>query len=219
MRNCRKALRWDFVLGQSAVRLVPIAYFYAVEGNVLFSTTDLRGLSVLAGWIWLQICVLACQEVLGPRFFVREGWAPPAYDYHPMLREDEEGATMPIGSSSSNPSPTADDEETHLQPGESKGKGRKVFDCSICAADIEVPVIPAGGGGVEGRGWRVDAAEEGVHGYALSAYFSHGCLEDGCGNAARTGTNTKSGISAATQYVSSAPSSIFPFDFDFQNIK
>jgi hypothetical protein len=146
MRNCRKALRWDFVFGQSAVRLVPIAYFYAAEGNVLFSRTDLQGLAVLAGWVWLQICVLACQEVLGSRFFVRDGWAPPAYEYHPVLREDEEGATMPIGLSSSS------DEEAALQPGESRGKGKKVFDCSICATDIEVPVIPAGGGGPDVQG-------------------------------------------------------------------
>ncbi|OAG09355.1 uncharacterized protein CC84DRAFT_1110683 [Paraphaeosphaeria sporulosa] len=149
MRNCRKALRWDFVLGQSAVRLVPIAYFYAVESNVLFSRTDLQGLAVLAGWVWVQIVVLAAQEVLGSRFFVREGWAPPAYDYHPVLREDEEGATMPIGSSSS-PSPISASED--LQPGESRGKGKKVFDCSICATDLEVPVIPAGGGGPDVQG-------------------------------------------------------------------
>ncbi|KAF2643817.1 hypothetical protein P280DRAFT_466553 [Massarina eburnea CBS 473.64] len=149
MRNCRKALRWDFVVGQSVVRMVPIAYFYGVEDNVLFSRTDWRALAVLAGWMWLQIVALKSQEVLGSRFFVREGWAwvPVAYDYHPILREDEEGATMPIGSSTAPDSPT---ETTSLQPGESKGKGRKVFDCSICAQDIEVPVIPSGGGAVDG---------------------------------------------------------------------
>lgn len=150
MRNCRKALRWDFVISQSIVRMVPIAYFYAVEDNVLFSRTDLQSLAILAGWLWVQIVILVSQEVLGSRFFVREGWAPPAYDYHPILREDEEGATMPIGSSStSSGSSTA---EANMQPGESKGKGKKVFDCSICAADIEVPVIPAGGGSPETQG-------------------------------------------------------------------
>ena len=150
MRNCRKALRWDFVISQSVVRLVPIAYFYAVEDNVLFSRTDLQSLAILAGWLWIQIAVLASQEILGSRFFVREGWAPPAYDYHPILREDEEGATMPIGSSSTSLGTSTT--ETNMQPGESKGKGRKVFDCSICAADIEVPVIPAGGGTSETQG-------------------------------------------------------------------
>lgn len=150
MRNCRKALRWDFVVGQSVVRLVPIAYFYGVEGNVLFSRTDWKALAVLAGWVWVQMLALGSQEVLGSRFFVREGWAPPAYDYHPILREDEEGATMPMGSSTSPTS--AAPSGAQLQPGESKGKGKKVFDCSICAQDIEVPVIPAGGGAPDVQG-------------------------------------------------------------------
>ncbi|KAF2015044.1 hypothetical protein BU24DRAFT_493521 [Aaosphaeria arxii CBS 175.79] len=144
MRNCRKALRWDFVLGQSAVRMIPIYYFYAVPDNVLFSSTDVRALLMLAAWVWLQILALASQEILGSRFFVREGWAPPAYDYHPILREDEEGATMPIGSDQTPSSPSTTTSSS--KPGESKaGKGKKVFDCSICAQDIEVPVIPAGG--------------------------------------------------------------------------
>lgn len=147
MRNCRKALRWDFVLGQSAVRLTPITYFYAVEDNVLFSRTDYTALFVLAGWVWVQILALASQEFLGSRFFVREGWAPPAYDYHPILREDEEGATMPIGSTTL-PLTSSDSDAsspTMSKSGDTlKGKGKKVFDCSICAQDIEVPVIPNG---------------------------------------------------------------------------
>ncbi|KAF2182010.1 hypothetical protein K469DRAFT_637449 [Zopfia rhizophila CBS 207.26] len=142
MRNCRKALRWDFVLGQSAVRMIPITYFYAVADNVLFSRNDVRALLVLAGWLCVQILALVSQEILGSRFFIREGWAPPAYDYHPLLREDEEGATMPIGSTQ-----LPDEDLSSLsmsKVGESKGKGKKVFDCSICAQDIEVPVLPSG---------------------------------------------------------------------------
>lgn len=162
MRNCRKALRWDFVLGQSTVRLIPIAYFYAAESNVLFSRTDVRGLMVLMAWVWCQIVVLASQEVLGSRFFVRDGWAPPAYDYHPVLREDEEGATLPCSSfPSSSAAPYAGGEDGDgggqqadmgAKPGEARVKGKKVFDCSICAADIEVPVVPAEGGADPGLG-------------------------------------------------------------------
>ncbi|KAF2470107.1 uncharacterized protein BDR25DRAFT_304071 [Lindgomyces ingoldianus] len=142
MRNCRKALRWDFVLGQSIVRLIPITYFYAVSDNVLFSRNDLSALMVLAGWVWVQILALASQELLGSRFFIREGWAPPAYDYHPVLREDEEGATMPIGSTQA---PDDDSSPSSMsKAGESKGKGTKVFDCSICTQDVEVLVLPSG---------------------------------------------------------------------------
>ncbi|KAI0583651.1 RING-finger-containing ubiquitin ligase [Pyrenophora tritici-repentis] len=124
MRNCRRALRWDYVVGTSVARIMPIAYFYMKEDN----------------------------EVLGPRFFVREGWAPPAYDYHPILREDEEGAALPLNVSTSPDSPStidapsssAADGDSIKASGESRSKGKKVFDCSICANDIEVPIIPAG---------------------------------------------------------------------------
>jgi mitofusin len=149
MRNCRRALRWDYVAGTSIARIAPVAYFYMKEDNVLFSRTDWKAMGFLAGWVWMQVVVLVSQEVLGPRFFVRDGWAPPAYDYHPILREDEEGATMPLNITTSSESPSTIDAsaaegETTKASGESKSKGKKVFDCSICANDIEVPVIPAG---------------------------------------------------------------------------
>jgi hypothetical protein len=179
MRNCRKALRWDFVVGQSAVRLLPIAYFYAATDNVLFSKTDWSALAVLVGWVWMQIVVLASQEVLGSRFFVREGWAPPAYDYHPILREDEEGATMPIGSSTSQTLDPPSTSSAQPQPGESKGKGKKVFDCSICATDVEVPVIPAGGS-EEGQGLGMGGMVVARRAYMVTPcrhMFHTGCLE------------------------------------------
>lgn len=175
MRNCRKALRWDFVLGQSATRLVPIAYFYAAPKNVLFSRTDVPALLLLVAWQALQMALLASQEVLGSRFFVRDGWAPPAYDYHPVLREDEEGASMPIGlstSSSSTPSSSSTDD--------SKAKGKKLFDCTICATDIQVPVIPAGGGAPDVQGLGVGGLTLQRRAYMVTPcrhIFHTGCLE------------------------------------------
>ena len=154
MRNCRRALRWDYVGGTSIARMMPIAYFYMKEDNVLFARTDWRAMGVLVGWVWVQVVVLASQEVLGPRFLVKEGWAPPAYDYHPILREDEEGAALPLNVSTSpdspfvmdasSSSPSAVDGDSSKASAESRSKGKKVFDCSICANDIEVPVIAAG---------------------------------------------------------------------------
>lgn len=143
MRNCGRALRWDYVLGTSLTRLVPLAYFYLKADNVLFAETDWRVCAVLAGWVWIQIVALVSQNVLGPRFFVRDGWAPPAYDYHPLLREDEEGALLPLNATSASDDAVGGDERTK-SAGEGRDKGTKVFDCSICAMDIEVPVVPAG---------------------------------------------------------------------------
>jgi hypothetical protein len=149
MRNCRKALRWEYVVGTSVVRMIPIAYFYLKEDNVLFARVDWVGMSVLAGWMWVQCVVLGCQEVLGPRVGIPLRWVPEAWDYHPILREDEEGVTMPLNittmdSSSSPLDATSSEEPSTKSSGESKSKNKKVFDCSICAQDIEVPVIPAG---------------------------------------------------------------------------
>ncbi|OAX81011.1 hypothetical protein ACJ72_04656 [Emergomyces africanus] len=123
MRNCRKALTWEFVVGQSLIRIFPFIYFYAIPGNVLFiKPGSLFTLSIVA-WLWMQTVVLAGQDLLGPRFFVPLGWAPPAYDYHPILRdtsttgssEDIEAAgTLPIGflrgeESNATPSSSKDD--------------------------------------------------------------------------------------------------------------
>lgn len=104
MRNCRKALRWEFVVGQSVLRLLPLTYFYLYTSNVVFVKTSPPAFYVVAAWVWLQVWILISQEILGPRFFIREGWAPPAYDYHPLLRDnggDEAGSLLPIGFSDS----------------------------------------------------------------------------------------------------------------------
>ncbi|KAK4505697.1 hypothetical protein PRZ48_003662 [Zasmidium cellare] len=155
-RNCRHALNWEFVLGQSLLRLTPFAYFYGYKHNVLFADVDFIGLSLLAGWVWIQVVVLVSQEIIGPRWFIRKTWAPPAYDYHPILREDEEGATMPIGFSQAAADGSAPaspiQERAPSSPAarrasvakDSKKKGKRIFDCAICMQDLEVPVVEAG---------------------------------------------------------------------------
>lgn len=160
-RNCRRALRWDFVLGQSVLRLVPFAYFYGYAQNVIFADVDFIGLSVLAAWVWIQVVVLASQELLGPRWFLprswERGWVPKAYDYHPLLREDEEGGNLPVGAAEAfaaadtTATPTSPSERkkswTSCESGDGSRKdktpaeGRRTFDCAICMGDLEVPVF------------------------------------------------------------------------------
>lgn len=146
LRNCRKALSKRFVIGQSVLRLLPIAYCWGLESNVLFAEPDSTMLIVFAGWLWVQMVVLFGQEVVGPRFFVSEewSWVPPAYQYHPILREDEEAGTMPVGFEPSSPT-----EERSGASGLGSGisgtsKGKRIFDCAICMQQIEVPVVPSG---------------------------------------------------------------------------
>lgn len=139
IRNCRQALRWEFVVGQSVLRFTPFVYLYAVEDNILFVEIDYNVVYVLVGWVWIQIWALISQEILGPRFFVPNGWAPPAYDYHPILREDDQeaGVSMPIGF-------TQTTENSGMTGGETIEEGKRVFDCAICMQNLEVPVVRAG---------------------------------------------------------------------------
>jgi hypothetical protein len=182
MRNCRKALRWEYVVGTSVVRIVPIAYFYLKEDNVLFAKTDWIGFGILGGWMWVQCVVLGVQEVLGPRIGVPVAWVPEAWDYHPILKDDEEGASMPLNITTPDASsaPLDADEASTKTPGESrdKSRNRKIFDCSICAQDIEVPVIPAGAdeGSAAGMGGMILQRRQ----YMVTPcrhIFHTGCLE------------------------------------------
>ena len=83
MRNCRRALTWSFVLGQSLLRITPIAYFWLKADNFLFAQTSPRAFAALAAWVWLQIVLLGAQDILGPRFAVPARWVPEAWDYQP----------------------------------------------------------------------------------------------------------------------------------------
>jgi len=139
-RNCRKALSWMFVVGQSVCRLAPIAYFWGIQDNVLFVETDVKMLMVFTAWLWVQILALIGQQFLGPRFFVSEKWwwVPPAWDYYPILRENPEDGIMPIGLDTG--SPSNDD------PGQShrtlNNVGKRGFECAICMQNVEAPVVP-----------------------------------------------------------------------------
>ena len=125
MRNCRKGLRWEFVISQSLLRLAPVIYLCTTttdDNNILIfsiepedgnsSSSGGRRASVLIGWIWIQVWILLGQQFLGPRFFVPESWLPPAYDYHPVLREDdlENGDKMPLGFSLATESTSSTDD-------------------------------------------------------------------------------------------------------------
>lgn len=144
MRNCRKALTWEYVVGSSMLRAVPVLYWYFADHNILSTDTSPSTAFILLGWLWLQVAILVSQQFLGPRLLVRESWCPPAYDYHPVLREDDvEAAGMSIGLLASASEAKDKDDKT-----------RKVFDCAICMNEIDVPVLakPDNSGGSAGRG-------------------------------------------------------------------
>lgn len=162
-RNSRRAFAWQFMIGQSVLRILPVAYCYLYPHNVLLVATDWKAFCVLAGWLWVQLWVLAFQDVLGPRFGMPKGWMPEAWDYHPVLREDNlEAGGLPIGlgPSSSTPSSPSLERPRSLSLGSGEadrvvreksaasGKGGRMriraIDCAICRDVLEVPVVKAG---------------------------------------------------------------------------
>lgn len=168
-RNSRRAFSWRFMIGQSSLRILPVAYFYLHKRNVIFAETDWRAFFVVAGWLWTQLWVLAFQDVLGPRFGMPKGWMPEAWDYHPILREDNlEAGGLPIGlvpSTSTPGSPTLERvrslslssvEGREKSTTAVKGMRIRAIECAICQEALEVPVVKAGhevepaGGGVAG---------------------------------------------------------------------
>lgn len=163
-RNSRRAFAWQFMIGQSILRILPVAYCYLYPHNVLLVATDWKAFCVLSGWLWVQLWVLAFQDVLGPRFGMPKGWMPEAWDYHRLLREDNlEAGGLPIGLGPSNSAPSSPSLERtrslSLSSGEAdhqavreksaaSGKGGRMriraIDCAICRDLIEVPVVRAG---------------------------------------------------------------------------
>ena len=192
-RNCRRALRWDFVAGQSLLRLVPFFYFYGYGKNVLFAEKDGTGLAIIVGWVWMQVVVLGSQELLGPRWMllgrVGSEWVPVAYDYHPILREDEEGGNLPVGATEAfagvggTPTVASEEGERRKSVGESSragGDGKRMFDCAICMGDLEVTVFTGGaesqvGSGLAGSGLVLERRRYMVT--PCRHIFHSGCLE------------------------------------------
>jgi len=151
MRNCRQALRWEYVIGISTLRLTPIVYCYTKKNNTLSIDVDWTAAYVLVGWVWFQVLALASQQFLGPRLFVKESWCPPAYDYHPLLQDDEDdveaGATLPIGfvASASQAKDKGKDKDSSTKEN-GRSSDRKVLDCAICMNEIDVPVVSKANG-------------------------------------------------------------------------
>ncbi|KAL3417723.1 hypothetical protein PVAG01_10733 [Phlyctema vagabunda] len=175
VRNCRKALLWKFVIGQSVLRLLPFAYFYLSKDNILFARSDWTAFTVLAGWIWIQIWILFAQEILGPRWGLPKHWYEEGWDYHPILREDNvEAGGLPIGLVQIPDSPSA----TH-SGSETKQNARSV-DCAICMQVLEVPVVAAGEesevtGGVAGmlarRAYMITPCRHVFHSHCLEGWM------------------------------------------------
>lgn len=149
-RNCRKALLWKFVIGQSILRLTPFSYFYLKKDNMLYTATDGIAFCVLAVWLWIQCWILVAQNILGPRWGLPKTWYVEGWNYHPILRNSHlESGELPIGLASNHelsPSTPNSIATSFTSSDESRTQGRKEstyrsVDCAICMQILEVPVF------------------------------------------------------------------------------
>lgn len=148
-RNSRRAFMWPFMVGQSVLRILPIAYFYLAPNNMVFSEPDGTAFLVLVLWLWAQLVLLLAQDIVGPRYGMPKGWMPEAWDYYRILREDSlEAGGLPIGLASSPTTPSLERVRSlsfsSSERVKSTGTRLRTIDCAICCELLEVPVVKAG---------------------------------------------------------------------------
>ncbi|KAK9475453.1 uncharacterized protein V1510DRAFT_371738 [Dipodascopsis tothii] len=131
MRGCRRAFKWEFVVGMSVIRLCPALYLYLFPENIIFYDVNPFWAAIIVGWVWLQIVALVSQDILGPRFFVPERLLPPSYDYHPALLfgDAEADDDLEAGPSVGNVKPAAEGSAVIVLG---------ATDCAICMQPINV---------------------------------------------------------------------------------
>ncbi|CUM63445.1 uncharacterized protein PRCAT00001020001 [Priceomyces carsonii] len=130
LKNRRRSLSWEFIVGTSVLRFIPVFYLSIFLDNPLRHHKDHFLPLVLFSWLLVQIFLLFLQSILGPRFWVNEKWLPDAYDYQPVLSVHD----LENGFASDILSNIRTDQEL------SKVVDCKV-DCAICMNEINLPVV------------------------------------------------------------------------------
>ncbi|EMT65164.1 Transmembrane E3 ubiquitin-protein ligase 1 [Fusarium odoratissimum] len=123
--------------------LSSLSYFWIKEDNFLYARSDRHAFLVFCAWLWIQLIILAAQDIIGPRFGIPAGWAPDAWDYHPVLREDSlEAGGLPIGLVADD-TPGIERARSSGDDGSKKQSTTRSIDCAICREVLEVPVLTA----------------------------------------------------------------------------
>ncbi|ODV85925.1 hypothetical protein CANARDRAFT_27994 [[Candida] arabinofermentans NRRL YB-2248] len=122
IRGSRKSFRWDFMLGTTIIRFIPVIYVDLFD-NPFYHHKEKKMVIVFGIWLSIQLFVMWLQELFGARFFLPEKYLPKTYDYHPVLSFDdlENGFSV-----------------EHNQTNHRHSKCK--IDCAICMNSFEVPV-------------------------------------------------------------------------------
>lgn len=107
-------LLWQFVLGTTFIRCVPIIYVFSYSANVFRHEKNQRVVLLLILWLLFQVGLLYTQDILGSRWFLPKHTIPEEYSYHHAISQE------------------------HLM--EHGGSADHTVDCSICMTKIPVYV-------------------------------------------------------------------------------
>jgi transmembrane E3 ubiquitin-protein ligase len=140
MRNSRKALLWKFVFGESMVRVLPLLYLFNYRHNAFDIAPNTQATFWISLWLVFQLLLLGLQSEVDPRLGLPAWWFPKAYDYHPILREDDEASTI----SALGHSPIrAESGSLRGRKAEAKdllGRHVREYECTICLQTVPVPI-------------------------------------------------------------------------------
>lgn len=130
LKNRRRTLLWEFVIGTSLVRFIPVLYLCLVPSNPFKHGKDPVLVYVLTCWLLFQIFLLYLQARLGARFWVNDRWLPEQYNYHPVM------------SVSDLESGFASDILASMKP-HSAGSNVSMceVDCAICMSSLSIPIL------------------------------------------------------------------------------
>lgn len=129
IKNRRRSLSWDFILGTSFIRVLPVAYLCLDTANPVRHGWNPRLISAVVAWVGLQLFLLYLQSQLGPRFWVNERWLPKQYNYHPLMSvaDIENGFSADI--------------LANLKVSQNGGISTADIDCAICMSQLTIPVL------------------------------------------------------------------------------
>lgn len=147
LKNRRKSFLWEFIIGTSIIRLLPIGYLCLNKSNPFRHHYNPVLITVLVIWVSLQIILLYLQEIWGARFWINENWLPKAYDYHYLLNIEDLESGKGFGSdilsnlnneiSIGNQGVENNDDNEDIN---GNGIVHCKIDCTICMNEIDLPI-------------------------------------------------------------------------------
>lgn len=139
-RGSSTSFTWEFMLGSTIIRLLPIYYVYGAQDNPFHHHLDKQFLVGLTLWKTAALVVIFIQQKFGARILIPKQFLPKIYNYHPVLSLDDIengfGIAFKEGASKTNHEGQTDGDENN-----SSDKPVFKVDCAICMTEVELPVV------------------------------------------------------------------------------